>query len=195
MNFNSQNIIFSAFLALFVFSAGCAQSHRVFIDPSIPVHNSDIGKGLPVAVKVVDIRSSNVISKWRGGLKVRKFTITSQGDLKDIFSTRIQQGLLKLGFLPKSYNSKTDRFLKVEILTIKSLYQENIPRMSIQVKAGVKVTCQNRGESLSKKFTSRKKRSDINPATFPNEKLLNASLSEVMGEIFSDPSLIACLSR
>ena len=195
MNFNSQNIIFSAFLTLFVFSSGCAKNHRVFIDPEIPVHNSEIGRNLPVAVKVVDIRSSNIISKWRGGLKVRKFTITSQGDLKDIFSTRIQQGLSKLGFLPKTSNSRANRFLKVEILQIKSLYKENIPRMSVQVKADVKATCQNHGESLSKIFTSRKKRSGINPATFPNEKLLNASLSELMGKMFSDPSLVACLSR
>ncbi|MBT5550264.1 MAG: hypothetical protein HOJ79_07260 [Nitrospina sp.] len=194
MNFISQKNIFSALLAVILLS-GCAKNHRVFIDPTIPIHNSDIGKGLAVAVKVVDNRPSNVISKWQGGLKVRKFTIISQGDLKDIFSTRVQQGLTKLGFLPKNYNPRTERILKVEILNIKSRYQENIPRMSIQVKADVKVTCQNRGESLSKKFTSRKRRSDINPTTFPNEKLLNASLSEIMGDIFSDPPLINCLTH
>jgi uncharacterized lipoprotein YajG len=194
MNFISQKNIFSALFAVVLLS-GCAKNHRVFIDPTIPIHNSDIGKGLAVAVKVVDNRPSNVISKWRGGLKVRKFTIISQGDLKDIFSTRVQQGLSKLGFLPKNYNPRTERVLKVEILNIKSRYQENIPRMSIQVKADVKVTCQNRGGSLSKKFTSRKRRSDITPTTFPNEKLLNASLSEIMGDIFSDPPLINCLTH
>jgi uncharacterized lipoprotein YajG len=195
MNFISLKIVFSIFLTLLIFLSGCAKSHRVFIDPTVPIHNSDIGKRLPVAVKVVDNRSSNIISKWRGGLKVRKFTILSQGDLKVIFSTRVHQGLTKLGFSPRNYNINTERVLKIEILRIKSRYQENIPRMDLRVKTEIKATCQNSGESLSKSYTSRKKRTDINPATFPNEKLLNASLSEVMGDIFSDPSLIACLTH
>ncbi len=193
MKLISLRIVFTAFLTLFIFSSGCAKNHRVFINPSVPIHDSDIGKGLPVAVKVIDIRSSNVISKWQGGLKVRRFTVISQGGLKDIFTTRIKQGLTKLGFSPKNFNSKTERVLKIEILNIKSRYQENIPRMNVQIKADVKATCQNQEKRLSKIFTSKKKRFGITPVTFPNEKLLNASLSEIMGKIFSDPSLIACL--
>ena len=193
MKLMSLRIVFTAFLTLFIFSSGCAKNHRVFINPSVPIHHSDIGKGLPVAVKVIDIRSNNVISKWKGGLKVRKFTVISQGDLKDIFTIRIKQGLTKLGFSPKNFSSKTERVLKIEILNIKSRYQENIPWMNVQVKADVRATCQNQEKRLSKIFTSKKKRFDITPATFPNEKLLNASLSEIMGKIFSNPSLIACL--
>ncbi len=189
----SLRIVFTAFLTLFIFSSGCAKNHRVFINPSVPIHHSDIGKGLPVAVKVIDIRSNNVISKWKGGLKVRRFTVISQGGLKDIFTTRVKQGLTKLGFSPKNFNSKTERVLKIEILNIKSRYQENIPRMNVQVKADVRATCQNQEKRLSKIFTSKKKRFGITPVTFPNEKLLNASLSEIMGKIFSNPSLIACL--
>ena len=188
-------IIFIGFLTLFIFSSGCAKNHRVFINPSVPIHDSDIGKGLPVAVKVVDIRSSNVISKWQGGLKVRKFTVISQGDLKDVFITRAKQGLTKLGFSPKNFNSKAARALKIEILNIKSHYQEKIPRMNVQVKADIKATCQNQEKRLRKIFTAKKKRFDITSATFPNEKLLNACLSEVMGKIFSDPSLISCLAQ
>ena len=176
----SLRIVFTAFLTLFIFSSGCAKNHRVFINPSVPIHHSDIGKGLPVAVKVIDIRSNNVISKWKGGLKVRRFTVISQGGLKDIFTTRVKQGLTKLGFSPKNFNFKTERYLKIEILNIKSRYQENIPRMNVQIKADVKATCQNQEKRLSKIFTSKKKRFGITPVTFPNEKLLNASLSEIM---------------
>lgn len=178
-----------------MFFSGCAKNHRVFIDPSIPIHNSEIGNGLPVAVKVNDIRSSNVIAKWQGGLKVRKFTVTSQSDLKDIFNTRVQQALTKLGFSPKNFTYKTDRSLKVEILSIKSRYQEKIPTMNVQVKASVRASCQNRESRLSKSFSAKKKRSQIAPATFPNENLLNAALSEILGKMFTDPALIACLSE
>lgn len=188
--------IFTLFaLALFVILSGCAKSHRVLINPSIPIHNSDIGNGLTVAVKVVDARSSNVISKWQGGFKVRKFTVTSQGDLKDIFTTRVRQGLSMLGFSPKNFNLKSERSLEIEILNIKSRYQENPPKINIQVKADIKATCNNKGKRVSKNFSSRKNRSGISPASFPNESLLNDNLSEIMGEIFTDPSVISCLNH
>jgi len=188
--------IFTLFaLALFITLLGCAKSHRVLINPSIPIHNSDIGNGLTVAVKVVDARSSNVISKWQGGFKVRKFTVTSQGDLKDIFTTRVRQGLSMLGFSPKKFNLKPERSLEVEILNIKSRYQENPPKINIQVKADIKATCNNKGKRVSKNFSSRKNRSGISPASFPNESLLNDNLSEIMGKIFTDPSVISCLNH
>jgi uncharacterized lipoprotein YajG len=188
-------IINIAFLSLFIILSGCSKNHRVLINPSIPIHDSNIGDGLPVAVKAVDVRSSNVISKWQGGFKVRKFTVISQGDLKDIFTTRIRQGLTKLGFSPKNFSPNAERSLKIEILNIKSRYQENPPKMNIRVKANIKATCQSREQRFSKSFTARKNRSDISPASFPNENLLNASLSEIMGKIFSDPALIACLTH
>ena len=187
-------IIAIALLAFFIIFAGCSKNHRVFITPSILIHNSTIGKRLPVAVKVVDSRPSNVISKWEDRLKVRKFTIISQGDLKDIFKTRTQQGLKKLGFIPKSFNLKSDRSLKIYILKIKSLYQEDPPKMNVRVKADIKATCENQGKSLSKVFTITKNRSGISPASFPNESFLNESLSLVMSEIFTDPSLMTCLT-
>ena len=195
MKFMSLKIANIAFLSLFIISSGCSKNHRVLINPSIPIHDSNIGNGLPVAVKVVDVRSSNVISKWQGGFKVRKFTVISQGDLKDIFTTRVRQGLSKLGFSPKNFNLNTERSLKIEILNIKSRYKETPPKMNVQVKADIRATCQNREKRLSKSFTSRKNRSGISPASFPNESLLNASLSEIMGKIFSDPSLLACLTH
>jgi uncharacterized lipoprotein YajG len=191
---SSKNFTIST-LALFVILSGCAKSHRVLINPAIPIHNSNIGNGLTVAVKVIDARPSNVISKWQGGFKVRKFTVISQGDLKDIFTTRIRQGLSMLGFSPKNFNLKSTRSLEIEILNIKSRYQEKPPKINIQVKADIKAICNNQGKRISKNFSSRKNRSGISPASFPNESLLNDNLSEIMGEIFSDPSILSCLNH
>ena len=178
----------------FIISSGCSKSHRVFIDPSILIHNSTIGKGLPVSVKVVDNRSNNIISKWEDRFKVRKFTIISQGDLKEIFRTRTLQGLTKLGFMPKKLNLKSDRSLKIEILNINSRYQEDPPKINIRVKANIKATCKNQKRKLSKNFTTSKNRFGISPASFPNESFLNDSLSEVMGKVLTDPSLMICLT-
>jgi uncharacterized lipoprotein YajG len=98
-----------------------------------------------------------------------------------------------LGFSPKNFNLKPDRSLEIEILNIKSRYQQNPPKINIQVKADIKATCRNKGKRISKNFSSKKNRSGISPASFPNESLLNDNLSEIMGNIFTDPSVISCL--
>ena len=188
-------IIYILILTLFFLSTGCAKTHRININPSLPIHNSNIGNGLPVSIKVIDNRSSNIVSKWQDGLKMGKFTIISQGDLKEIFTTKVQHGLSKLGFSPKKSIFKTKRTLKVEITNIRSLYQLSIQKMNIRVKTDLKAICQNQNKRISKGFTSKKMRSDITPATFPNEKLLNACLSEVLGKIFTDAEILACLAR
>ena len=182
-------------LAFFIISSGCSQNHRVFIAPSILIHNSSIGKGLPVSVKVIDIRPNNVISKWEDRFKLRKFTIISQGDLKEIFRTRTRQGLTKLGFMPKKFNLKSDRSLKIEILNIKSHYQEDPPKINVRVKANIKATCKNQKRKLSKNFTTSKNRFGISPASFPNESFLNDSLSEVMSKVLTDSPLMTCLTN
>ena len=195
MKLISSKIVTLFFLAVFVNLLGCTKSHRIFINPSIPIHNSNLGNGLKVGVKVIDTRSSNVISKWQGGFKVRKFTVISQGDLKDIFTTKVRQGLTMLGYSPKNFSSKSTRSLEIAILNIKSRYQEKPPKINIQVKANIKAICSNQGKRISKSFSSRKYRSGISPASFPNESLINDNLSEVMGKIFSDPSILACLNN
>ena len=79
-------------------STGCTTHHLVFLDPSIPIHDSKIGNNIIVSLYVEDTRQSNIIAKWHKG--IRKFSISAQNDLKDIFSAKIQQGLKKLGFIP-----------------------------------------------------------------------------------------------
>ena len=195
MKLISSKIVTIIILSLFVNLLGCAKSHRVFINPSIPIHNSDLGNGLTVGVKVVDARSSNVISKWQGGFKIRKFTVISQGDLKDIFTTKVRQGLTMLGYSPKNFSSKSTRSLEIEIINIRSRYQEKPPKINIQVKADIKAICSNQDRRVAKNFSSRKNRSGISPASFPNESLLNDNLSEIMGKIFSDPSILSCLNN
>ncbi len=184
-----------AFIFVFALFSGCTKHHQVSLNPSLPIHNSVMGNNIPIALYVNDARSSNIISKWQGDFKIRKFSVTSQGDVKDIFSAKIQQGLKKLGFLPRVHKRNPDHSLKVDILSIKSMYQENILKMDIRVKTSLHASCYNKGKQYSKTFTSRKSRKGITPATFPNENLLNASLSELLGNMFKDQALLSCLAE
>ena len=76
------------FIFLYFFVTGCTKHHQIFLDPSLPIHDSKIGNKNPVSLYVEDSRRNNIIAKWKKGL--RKFSISSQHDLKEIFSTKIQ---------------------------------------------------------------------------------------------------------
>jgi uncharacterized lipoprotein YajG len=111
----------STLLIALLLSTGCTTHHQVFFDPSLPIHDSKIGNNNPVSLYVEDIRRSNIIAKWHKG--IRKFSISAQNDLKDIFSAKIQHGLKKLGFIPKGRTRNPNHSLKVDILNIKSKYK------------------------------------------------------------------------
>jgi uncharacterized lipoprotein YajG len=180
----------STLLIALLLSTGCTTHHKVFLDPSLPIHDSKIGNNNPVSLYVEDTRRSNIIAKWHKG--IRKFSISAQNDLKDIFSAKIQHGLKKLGFIPKGRTRNPNHSLKVDILNIKSKYKVS-SRMNVRVKTSLRATCHNNGRKYSKLYSARKSRIGITPATFPNENLLNASLSELLGEMFRDKALLSCL--
>jgi len=177
-------------LLVLLLSTGCTTHHLVFLDPSILIHNSKIGNNIIVSLSVEDTRQSNIIAKWHRG--IRKFSISAQNDLKDIFSAKIQHGLKKLGFIPKARLRNPNHSLKVDILNIKSQYKLS-SRMNVRVKTSLRATCNSNGRKYSNLYFAKKSRSGITPATFPNENLLNASLSELLGEMFRDKALLYCL--
>ncbi len=166
-------LIRSAFILVLLLSIGCTTHHQVFLNPSLPIHDSEIGNNIPVSLYVEDTRQNNIIAKWHKGF--RKFSISAQNDLKDIFSAKIQQGLKKLGFIPKVHTRAPNTSLKVDILNIKSKYTVS-PRMNVRVKTNLRATCDNKGRKYSNLYTAKKYRTGFTSPTFANENLLNASL-------------------
>ena len=67
--------------------------------------------------------------------------------------------------------------------------------MNVRVKTNLRATCDNNGRKYSNIYTAKKSRTGITPATFPNENLLNATLSEILGEMFTDQALLTCLVK
>ena len=179
------------FVLLYFFVIGCTKHHQIFLDPSLPIHDSKIGNKIPVSLYVKDSRRNNIIATWKKGL--RKFSISSQHDLKEIFSTKIQQGLIKLNFIPKIHRRNPDQSLNVRILDIRTYYSERFPRMDVRVNSKIKATCKNNGKQYSKTFSAQKNRKGITPTTFPNENLLNAALSEILRQILTNEALLVCL--
>ena len=113
--------------------------------------------------------------------------------LKGNFFDENPVGLIKLDFIPKIHRRNPDQSLNVRILDIRSYYSERFPRMDVRVNSKIQATCKNNGKQYSKTFSFKKNRKGITPATFPNENLLNAALSEILRQILTDGALLVCL--
>ncbi len=174
---------------------GCSERHYLRIDPTIPVNRKNIGNGEKLLLHVIDMRRSKTISNWQGGYKLRKFTISSDADIAETMKSKVRQGLELLGFRPrKTPSASLRKSLKVEILKIKSSYKEKIPTLGVKVQAILRATCKNEGRSYHNVYKANKSKNDISPATFPNERLVNATLSESLRMMFHDVALLDCLS-
>ena len=182
-------------LALFLTIAGCSQQHLVKIAPALPVSPSNLGMNTTLGLKITDSRPSNLISKWKGKFSFRRFRIAPEQDLTDVLYTKIATGLQRTGFTPKRFPSKNMPALKVEILQLKSTYDKTGPRLGIKVDAVLRAHCNNRERTYKETYKERLTRKPISPASFPNETLVNASLSGTLKKMFLDDRLLKCLAR
>lgn len=175
--------------------ASCSERHFLSIDPTVPVNRKNIGNGEKLLLRVTDMRRSKTISNWQGGYKLREFTISSDADVAETLKSKVRQGLELLGFHPrKAQSASLRKSLKVEILKIKSLYNEKQPYRRVKVQAVLRATCDNEGRRYHNVYKADKSKTNIAPATFPNAKLVNATLSESLRMMFHDVTLLDCLS-
>lgn len=182
-------------ISLFLYFAGCSQQHFVKIDPALPVSRSDLGQNTILGLKVIDSRPNNLISKWKGKFNFRRFRIIPEQDLADVLYAKIAIGLQKKGFIPKRFPSPKMKILKVEILKLKSIYDENSPNRGVKVSAVLRAYCNNKDQTYRREYRERLTRNPIAPTSFPNETLVNASLSGVLKKMFSDDRLLKCLAH
>lgn len=182
-------------ISFFLCFSGCSQQHFVKIDPALPVNRSDLGQNKIVSLKIIDSRPSNLISKWKGKFNFRRFRITPEQDLASVLYTKIATGLQKTGFTPKRVSSQGGQILKVDILQLKSTYDKKDPNLGVKVSAVMRARCSNKGQTYRNEYRERLTRNPIAPTSFPNENLVNASLSGALKKMFSDDKLLKCLAH
>ena len=100
-----------------------------------------------------------------------------------------------MGFKPTRIEKIPHKSFKVEIVKLKSNYEEKLPSMNIRVQAALRGHCTNRGKSYFKTYSYEKQLNSAPASTFPNENLINGTLSETLKKMFEDEKLIACLAQ
>ena len=190
----------SSFIISFVIIIliGCMHRHYVSIDPYVPVTPHTIKEPRSIGLMVVNARSSNNISQRSGlGLSFYSpmFTVQAESDLTDIMRQKISEGLIQIGFKPKRIEKIPNKTFRVEIIKLKSKYKENLLAIDVKVQAAFRAYCINEVNSYSKTYNYEKQLNSTPASTFPNENLINGTLSGTLKKMFEDENLIACLAR
>ena len=179
-------------------STGCMQRHYIAIDPYVPVDPHSFKQTKPIGLEVINARSSNNIAQRSGPdlfFFSPKFTVRSESDLTDIMWQKISAGLFKMGFNPKRSNKMLNKTLKVDIVRLKSKYEEKLTTLNIRVQATLRAHCIDSEANYSKTYSHEKQLTSAPASTFPNENLINNTLSETLKKMFGDRKLISCLAQ
>ena len=188
---------FVIYLIIFV-STGCTQRHYITINPYVPVISHSLKQPRPVGLTVIDALSTNNIAQGVGPnlyFYSPKFTIRSKSDLTDIMRQKISEGLFRMGFKPKRIEKVPGKTLRVEIVRLKGKYVEKLPALNIRVQATLRAQCTNREKIYSRTYSYKKQLKSVPASTFPNENLINDTLSETLRKMFEDEKLISCLAQ
>lgn len=181
---------------IIILSTGCMQRHYIVIDPYVPVTPHSFSQPKPIGLEVINARSSNNIAR-RSGLDLKfyspRFTLRSESDLTDIIRQKISEGLFRKGFMPKRIEKIPNKTLRVDILRLKSTYEEKLAALNVRVQAALRARCTNTGENYSRTYSYQKHLNSVPASTFPNENLINDTLSETLKKMFEDENLIFCL--
>ena len=177
---------------------GCTQWHYVTIDPYIPVSLDSFKNRIPIGLQVINARSTNNIAHRAGPdlfLISPKFIIRSRLDLTDTVKQRIKEGLTQMGFKVTRIEKSPNKTLTIEITRLKSRYKEKLPKFDVKVEAGLRVKCINGGSKYLNNYSHKNQLTSAPASTFPNENLINETLSETLKKIFKDKNLMACLEE
>jgi uncharacterized lipoprotein YajG len=182
--------------ALPVFAA-CTQVHSVAVVPELFVSPSQVGDGKTVGVRVVDRRASKIIGQGTGQLVMfRKYKIEPRPGLTATLEETAREGLRKLGFRPKAFNQEESRRLSVELLALRNTYTEKGTGFEEVMKVALKAHCRAKGGDYANEFRVTKEEEHPMVLTnFPNEELINLTVSLAFQRMFQDEQLLACLAR
>lgn len=187
-------------LVAVVVASGCAYTAQtVVIEPKVEVAASNIGEGHPVAVHVVDERTSTEIGR-RGTGMVRGAAITSEQDMAALFSDEIIKGLKAMNFdavaVPSGSAGSGGALLRVDIRTIEYETSTGFWTGGVHVRGAMKATATRGGNTYDQMYrVDDEKRVMVVPGADSNAEMINTTVSAVLQEMFNDAELFRFLAE
>jgi len=183
-------------LALCAFVNGCAfKPQKANIAPTVAVMASDEGKGVSVAVRVVDERPSKSLGR-RGSAYGVAAEITQAQEISFIVQREVANSLEKKGFSVVEYSDSLNPRLTVEVRLLEYSTSQGFFSGGVQIKGALKANAVNGAKTYEKMYRSEtEERVIMVPTPATNERWINDALSEVLNQLLNDNSLHGVLKN
>lgn len=195
-------------LALTVFVAlatGCAiNPQTVNIVPHPTIVTSNEGRGVAVAVRVIDERPSKSIGRRNAGIYsglaggAGAGEITLLQDLAAVVADQIKEALQRRGFRTTEYRADDLIRLTVELRSLDYSTSISVWTVGGHVRGSVKAIGNRGADKYERMYRSEREeraimmRLDTNES---NEALINAALDDLLTQIFADDALFRFLGK
>ena len=183
-------------VALLACMSGCAFTpQQATLAPAVNIVTSAEGKGVPVALRVVDERSSKSLGR-RGTAYGAAAEITSAQDVAVIVQQQMIDGLKKKGFEPLDYDEGKSPRMTVEIRMLEYSTAQGFWTGGVQIQGAMKAIASKNGKMYEHMYRSEKKeRVVVVPTAKTNEQWINSALSDVLNQLFEDSGLFTFLAN
>ncbi len=177
-----------------VFSSCAYTTQDVRIAPVLSLASSNVGEQKEISLTVVDEREDKDLGR-RTEVNNMGAVITNSQDLEEVFRDKLKEGLETKGFKVVE-DSNLTRTLKVEIRTIKYTTSSGILRAGFLVNCSMKAIASNGDEIYEKMYRSNEnEKGFFLPFADENEAQINAAVSGVFAQFFSDEKLLSLLAE
>ena len=193
MNFLMHKLLI---LALCAFVSGCAfNPQKANVAPTVAVMASNEGKGVSVAVRVVDERPSKSLGR-RGTAYGAAAEITSVQEISFIVQREIGDALKKKGYSVVDYGDTLNPRLSVEVRLLQYSTSQGFWTGGVQIQSALKANATNGLRTYEKMYRSEKEeRVMVIPTAETNERWINDALSDVLNQLLNDSSLFSVLQN
>lgn len=187
--------LFVLLCAGLVASCSGVPAQSVQLRPDVKAPSGNVGKGKPVALRVVDARADKVLG-YRNADGAHTAPITVEGDLAQAVGQPLSRMLSSLGFEPSAYKEGAPRTLTVTVRELGYNAQALTVTRKVATKCTVAVRATNGPGTWEGTFpVSQEKELMMAPDENANARLINDVLSESLSLMMSDPELVQFLGK
>jgi uncharacterized lipoprotein YajG len=174
---------------------GCAITpQKATLRPEPKITRADVGRGVSVAVRVVDERPTRALG-FRGTGAVTGTDIVTDQDVAEVVHKAVEEGLKDYGFRLIPYSSEAPRSLRIDVRFLEYRTTHSFVTIILNGSAAIRVAATNKGKTYENFYrVHNEKHYLIVPFAEENERVINQALSDVLQRLFDDKTLSAFLA-
>lgn len=175
--------------------SGCAFTpQQAELKADVAVAATDVGKGSPVFLQVVDERPSAELGR-RGTGAMEGAAITTSQDIATLFRNAIITGLTQSGFKVVSDAASALRQMRVDIRLLEYDTSMGFWTGGVHTRAALKAAATDGGKVLYENLYREEveERVVFVPGASENEQQINLAIRRVLEKMFGDPALLSAL--